>query len=817
MASLFRSKKEKEENRELQPNLVGQESGAENKGAQLPLLPGIKIPEKLPLLPLRDQVLYPGTVVPIFIDDLKLLNVISGYQMNQGLIATILLKPDVVKITKESFYSVGSASLVNRLMPVSQSGVMAVLQGAIKIGVSEILEENGIFWVVPQVQTEEEIKNEETVALMKTTLTLGQKVITNTPYLPKELLMVLEEIKEPLKLVYNIASVLRMDLKDKQSLLEMPSAFEKLKRLSAFLSKDVQMMELGGKITQGAQDEMAKFSREVYLREQLKKIKKELGEKNDGEQEAQEYRKKMKESGLPEEAQKEVQKELEHLEKTPSWSPDSQVVRSYLDWIFNLPWNNETKDDLDLAKAKETLNKDHYGLLDIKERILEYLAVRKLKADAKGSILCFVGPPGVGKTSLGQSIALALGRKFVRMSLGGVHDEAEIRGHRRTYIGAMPGRIIQSIKRAQSKNPVMMLDEIDKVGADFRGDVSSALLEVLDPEQNKNFRDHYLDVDFDLSKVFFITTANVLDTIQPALRDRMEIIKLAGYTLEEKMEIAKRHLLSKVMSENGLTQDLVEFEKGALAKIISNYTWEAGIRNLERQLSKISRKIAHKMALRKTGKVTIRERDLEKYLGPKKVFLETKRDVWGPGVVTGLAWTAAGGTIQFVEATSMPGKKGFALTGQMGEVMKESAQTALSLVRTRAESLKIDKNFFEKADIHIHVPEGAVPKDGPSAGVAMVCVLVSLLTKKAARQDVAMTGEVTLSGLVLPIGGLKEKILAAKRAGIKTIIIPKKNEGDLKEIDKPLKKGLRFVLVESIDQALKEAIPLVAESHPKPR
>lgn len=804
MSPLFHPKKDNQEKPvATTPSTDNQALPIVNQPA---LLPGIKIPDRLPIIPLRDQVLYPGTMAPIFVDDPKLINLASAYQTTQGLVATILVKSQTKEITKESFYQYGSAAAVHQLLPVTQTGMMVVLRATTKIMITEILEEGSIFWAVVQVLPEAEETSEGVLALMKSSVSFSQRIIAATPYLPKELQATFEEIKEPLRLVYNIASVVKLELNDKQSLLELPTALEKLKKLSALLSKEVQMLDLGGKITKEVQDEFAKFSREAYLREQLKKIKKELGEKSETEQEAEEYQKKLKETVLPEDAQKEVAREIERLEKTSSWSPDAQVIRTYLDWVFSLPWNNETKDDLDLQKAKSVLDKDHHGLEDIKERILEYLSVRKLKKDSKGPILCFVGPPGTGKTSLGQTIAQVLGRKFTRMSLGGVHDEAEIRGHRRTYIGALPGRIMQAVKRAGSNNPVVMLDEIDKVGADFRGDVSSALLEVLDPEQNKNFRDHYLDLDFDLSKVFFITTANVLDTIQPALRDRMEIIRLSGYTLEEKQEIAKRHLIPKVLAENGLSSKLVEFHDKALAKIISDYTLEAGVRNLERQIAKIARKIAHRIAMRKSPKIIVRERDLEKFLGSQKVFLESKRTVWGTGIATGLAWTASGGTIQFIEATSMPGKKGFTLTGQMGEVMKESAQAALSLVRTRCESLGIDKNFFEKADIHIHVPEGAVQKDGPSAGVAMACALVSLLTQKPVRQDTAMTGEITLSGLVLPIGGLKEKILGARRAGIKTIIIPKKNEGDLKEIEGVYKKGLKFVLVDKVEEVLREAI-----------
>jgi ATP-dependent Lon protease len=503
---------------------------------------------------------------------------------------------------------------------------------------------------------------------------------------------------------------------------------------------------------------------------------------------------------------KEAERELGRLEKLPTASPEYNVIRTYLDWIMDLPWNKGTEDNLDLARAQKILDEDHYDLGKIKERIIEYLAVRKLKKDTKGPILCFVGPPGVGKTSLGQSIARALGRKFIRMSVGGMRDEAEIRGHRRTYVGALPGRIIQSIRRAGSNNPLFMIDEIDKVGMDFRGDPSSALLEVLDPEQNFSFRDHYMDLPFDLSKVMFITTANVIQTIHPALRDRMEVITLAGYTEEEKLGIALNYLVPRQLNENGLTTDNIEFEKDAILRIISSYTREAGVRNLEREIATVCRKVAKEVAAGNLQKVTVKAADLHNYLGPEKVYPEVAKRTAVPGVATGIAWTETGGDILFIESTQMPGNKGFTLTGQLGDVMQESAKAALSYVRSRTKELGIAEDFFEKHDIHLHVPAGAIPKDGPSAGVTMISSLVSLLTGRPVSNEVAMTGEITLTGLVLPIGGIKEKMLAARRAGIKTVILPKRNEADLEEIPEELKKDMKFVFVENVDEVLKAAL-----------
>jgi ATP-dependent Lon protease len=551
---------------------------------------------------------------------------------------------------------------------------------------------------------------------------------------------------------------------------------------------------------------MTKGQREFVLREQLKAIKQELGEEEEVQVEIKEFREKMGAANLPDYVLKEAERELNRLEKVPTASPEYGVIRSYLEWLIELPWNRQTQDNMDLDRAKLVLDEDHYDLKDVKERILEYLAVRKLREEMKGPILCFVGPPGVGKTSLGQSIAKALERKFIRLSLGGMRDEAEIRGHRRTYIGALPGSIIQSIRRAESRNPVFMLDEIDKVGTDFRGDPSSALLEVLDPEQNTTFRDNYLDLPFDLSKVFFITTANVLETIHPALRDRMEILVLPGYTEHEKIAIAQKYLIPKQMKEHGLEKGDVTFAEGGIKKLVSSYTREAGVRNLERQIARVCRKVAYKKGQGQKPGDTVTPETLREYLGPERYFPEVAMRTSRPGVATGLAWTEAGGDILFVEATKMPGKKGLALTGQLGEVMQESAKAALSYVRTKADALKIERDFFEKYDLHVHVPAGAIPKDGPSAGVTIACALASELTGHPVRNDVAMTGEITLSGLVLPVGGIKEKILAAKAAGIKKVILPARNRGDVEEIGEELKEGLEFAFVESADEVFQLAL-----------
>ena len=766
------------------------------------------IPDTLPIIPAKDTVLYPYTVIPLFITEEKSIKAVEQAMGAQRIIGVITIKPDNEgDVGPENLYSIGSAAVIHKMLRMPERGMALIVQGLAKIEIKGYISEEPFLNASIEVIIDESVKSTRVEALMRTAIAQTQKMISLAPYLPEEFQVTAINLDDPVKLVYLIATIVRMPLHERQELLELDSVEEKLNRIVAVLTREVELLVLGGKIQSQVQSEMSKAQREYYLREQLKAIKQELGETDERVQETNEIRGRLGEAKLPEEVMKEAERELSRLDKLPSASPEYNVIRTYLDWIMDLPWNKGTEDNLDLERAEKVLNDDHYDLEKVKERIIEYLAVRKLKKDTKGPILCFVGPPGVGKTSLGQSIARALGRQFIRMSVGGMHDEAEIRGHRRTYVGALPGRIIQSIRRAGSNNPLFMIDEIDKVGSDYRGDPSSALLEVLDPEQNFSFRDHYMDLPFDLSKVMFITTANVIQTIHPALKDRMEVLTLAGYTEEEKLGIALNYLVPRQLNENGLTRDNIEFEKEALLKIISGYTREAGVRNLEREIATVCRKIAKKVAGGKeTAKATIKSEDLHSYLGPEKAYAEVAKRTSIPGVATGLAWTETGGDILFIESTRMPGEKGFTLTGQLGDVMQESAKAALSYVRSRAKELGIEENFFDKNDIHLHVPAGAIPKDGPSAGVTMISSLVSLLTGRPVSNEVAMTGEITLTGLVLPIGGIKEKMLAARRAGIKTVILPKRNEPDLEDIPEELRKDLKFVFVENVDEVLKAAL-----------
>ncbi|HOK29609.1 MAG TPA: endopeptidase La, partial [bacterium] len=613
-------------------------------------------------------------------------------------------------------------------------------------------------------------------------------------------------IQEPNRLADFIAANLNISIAQKQEILETIDVKERLQKVTYFLNSEVQILEVGKQIQSEIKTEMDKRQREYILREQLKAIQKELGEVDEQTKEINELREKIEQAGMPEEVRREAERELDRLSQMMPGAAEYTVSRTYLDWLINLPWSKSTEDTLDIERAKEILDEDHYDLEKVKNRILEFLAVRKLKNDTHGPILCFVGPPGVGKTSLGMSIARAMGREFVRISLGGVRDEAEIRGHRRTYVGALPGRIIQAIRKAGTNNPVFMLDEIDKLGLDFRGDPAAALLEVLDPQQNSKFVDHYLDVPFDLSKVFFITTANMLDTIPPALLDRMEVITLPGYTEYEKLEIAKRYLIPRQISENGLKPDMVTFDEEAIKKIIREYTREAGVRNLEREIGSVLRKIAQKVAQGETGPFNITVNDIEKYLGiPRYHFgLAGERDE--VGVATGLAWTEAGGDILFIEAALVPGKGGLILTGKLGEVMQESARAALTYVRSKSEEWGIESNFFEKWDIHIHVPAGAIPKDGPSAGVTMATALASAIRKIPVRKDIGMTGEITIRGKVLPVGGIREKVLAAHRAGLKTVMLPKDNERDLEEVPQIVKEDIDFIFIEHADEAINMAL-----------
>jgi len=626
--------------------------------------------------------------------------------------------------------------------------------------------------------------------------------------------VVVMNIKDPGKVTDLIASNLNISLEEKQDLLSTLDVRGRLEKLSTILNREIELLELGHKIQSQVQSELSKNQKEFYLRQQLKAIQKELGEGDGKTAEMEELRKRIETAQMPPDALKAAEHELERLRIIPPESAEHTVVRTYLEWLVAIPWAVSTEDNLDLHHARQVLDEDHFDLEKIKERILEYLAVRQLRKDPKSPILCFVGPPGVGKTSLGKSIARAMGRKFVRLSLGGIRDEAEIRGHRRTYIGALPGRIIQNVRNAGSNNPLFMLDEIDKLGMDFRGDPASALLEVLDPEQNNTFQDHYLDVPFDLSRVMFVTTANLLDPIPPPLRDRMEVIELAGYTEEEKLEIARRHLIPKQLTENGLTPERLRFEPEALVRIIRAYTREAGLRNLEREIGRVCRKIARAITEGRTEPVVCTVDKVAEFLGPERFFSEIAERTEEPGVAVGLAWTPNGGDILFIEATRMAGKKTLTLTGHLGDVMKESAQAALSYIRSRAERLGIAPDFYETSDIHIHVPAGAVPKDGPSAGVTITTALASLLTGRHVRSNVAMTGEITLRGRVLPVGGIKEKVLAARRAGIETLLLPRRNAKDLDDVPEEVRRALRFIFVESMDELLEQALePTTAQRH----
>ncbi len=771
------------------------------------------VPEELPILPLRGTVLYPDLILPIMVGRKKSVKLIDDAMDSDRIIGVITQKRSEIEDPKETdLYSVGVAALILRMIRELDGSQRVIVQGVSRMKVREYIQREPYYKARSEVIDEGLVQGVEIDALMMNLKNLFSRAVELAPYLTSELGTMVSNIKSPSILADLIASNLNISTTEKQGILETFDVRERLTKVHLFLNKEVQVLELGNKIQSQVKEDMDRTQREYYLREQLKAIKKELGELDEHSTEIKELREKIKKAKMPPEALTAAEKELDRLAKIPPASAEYTVARTYLDWLAELPWSETTEDNLDIDNAQKILDEDHYDLEKVKKRILEYLAVRKLKADMKGPILCFVGPPGVGKTSLGKSIARTMGRKFIRISLGGVRDEAEIRGHRRTYVGALPGRIIQGVKKAGSNNPVFMLDEVDKIGMDFRGDPSSALLEVLDPEQNFSFSDHYIDVPFDLQKVMFITTANVLDTIPPALRDRMETLELPGYSEDQKMMIAKQFLIRKQISEHGLSSEYIEFQDAALQTIISSYTREAGVRNLEREIATICRGVAKDVARGIKEKVVISPENLHKFLGPVKFFLEVAERTSEPGVATGLAWTPTGGDIIFVEATKMRGEKGLTLTGQLGDVMKESAQAALAYVRSKAKELGIEEDFFGKNDIHIHVPAGAIPKDGPSAGITMFIALTSLLTNKPVRSDVAMTGEITLRGLVLPVGGIKEKVLAGMRAGIRTIILPKKNEKDLEEIPEHIRKQMNFKFIQRMDEAIELAL-----KHTEPR
>jgi ATP-dependent Lon protease len=766
------------------------------------------LPASLPILPLFDATLFPKMVLPLVVmekDSLKLVDEAMAKDRIIGLVVS--KKQENVRTTPDSDLSrVGCSALILKMAKSEDDKAQMLVQGLSRFKIKKFVE--GKAYLQAKVEHFEDIEqqNDQTEALMANIVRQFVRIVELSPGLPREITQMAGSIKEPGTLADMIASTINSSPEEKQKVLETQDAATRLKLVTKLVNHQLSILELGNKIQSQVKGDMDKRQREYYLRQQLKAIKEELGETDEGSVEVEEYRTKIHERGLPEEAVKEAERELDRLSKMHPSSAEYTVASTYLDWLTELPWNETTEDNLDIKKARKVLDDDHYGLEKPKRRIIEYLAVRKLKPDSKGPILCLAGPPGTGKTSLGASIARALGRKFHRISLGGVRDEAEIRGHRRTYVGALPGRIIQGLRRAGSSNPVFMMDEIDKVGSDFRGDPSSALLEVLDPEQNYTFSDHYLDVPFDLSKVMFICTANILDTIPSALRDRMEVIQLLGYTEDEKVKIAQRYLVPRQRKENGITARQISFTVGAVRRIISGYTREAGLRNLEREIATICRGVATKIAEETIKKAAIKTEDVAEYLGPIRFSSEAKTRMTTPGVAMGLAWTPVGGDLLFIEATSMKGSKGLTLTGQLGDVMKESASAALSFIRSHAKQLDIDEDFFTKHDIHIHVPAGAIPKDGPSAGVTMLTALVSLLTNKKIRKDLAMTGEITLRGQVLPVGGIKEKMLAAHRAGIKMIIMPKQNEKDLADIPEKVRKDMDFHFVDKMIDVIKLAL-----------
>ncbi len=766
------------------------------------------IPEILPILPLFDAALFPKMVLPLVVmegQSVKLIDEAMGKDRIIGLIVS--KKPAPEKgFSPEELFSVGTSALILKMAKTEDNKAQLLVQGIERFRVKEFVDGKPYLQARVAAMQEHYTHDKETEALVSNIINVFTKIVELSPGLPGEIAGMAKSIKEPGILADMIASTINSSTEDKQRVLETEDVKLRLKEITRLVNYQLEILELGNKIQTQVKGDMDKRQREYFLRQQLKAIKEELGETDEATVEIEDYKAKIEAKNLPDEAKKEADRELDRLSRMHPSSAEYTVASTYLDWITALPWNETTRDNLDIRKARKILDDDHYGLEKAKRRIIEYLAVRKLKPDSKGPILCFAGPPGTGKTSLGNSIARALGRKFVRLSLGGVRDEAEIRGHRRTYVGALPGRIIQGLRRAESNNPVFMLDEIDKVGSDFRGDPSSALLEVLDPEQNHSFQDHYLDVSFDLSKVMFITTANILDTIPPALRDRMEVLQLLGYTEDEKLKIANRFLIPRQRAAHGIAPDQIKITAGAVRHIITGYTREAGLRNLEREIATICRGVAAKVAEGENASVMIKVGNVAKYLGPVRLMPETKARATTPGVVMGLAWTPTGGDILFVEATSMKGKQNLTLTGQLGDVMKESATAALSFIRANSAAIGIDEEFFGSHDVHIHVPAGAIPKDGPSAGVTMLTALVSLMTHRPVKKDLAMTGEITLRGQVLPVGGIKEKVLAAHRAGITQLILPKWNVKDLEDIPKKVQKEITFHFVEKMLDVVKLAL-----------
>ena len=778
-----------------------------NEHGKGPELSKMVIPEELIVVPMRDMVVFPFMMLPIFFTRDEVIKALKEAMLGNHIV--VLMAQKDIKLENPStkdLYSVGTAVNIKQLVNLPEGGIKVVAEGVVRIKIIEYTQTEAPFKAKVEVIKEFQEKNlimdalvQSVNALFKLSLSLGRP-------LSEDVMSMIERIDNPARLADLIAVYLPLNIEEEQEILETLDPLERLKKAFLHLNNEVKNLQVKSSIHEGVAQELGKGQKEYLLRQQMKAIQKELGEEDSQTAEISELRKKMDEAEMPDAVFEVAKKELDRLEKMNPASAEYSVARTYIDYLVTMPWNKATVDNMDINRAEEILNEDHYDLTKIKERILEYLAVRKLKERMKGPILCFVGPPGTGKTSLGKSIARALGREFVRISLGGMRDEAEIRGHRRTYVGALPGRIIQEIRRCGYNNPVFMLDEVDKLGQDFRGDPASALLEVLDPEQNFSFADHYMDVPFDLTSVMFITTANIIDPIPPALKDRMETITLSGYTEEEKEKIAFQYLIPKQKEENGLGDHPLEFTEKAICKVISEYTREAGLRNMEREIASICRKVAREKTQDKNERVQIDEKDVEELLGPRKFFYEVAEEEDRVGVATGLAWTISGGDIIFVEALKMKGKKELILTGSLGDVMRESAQAALSYVRSNAKNFNIPEDFYDSLDIHVHVPLGAIPKDGPSAGITITTAIVSLLTGRPARRDVAMTGEIVLSGKVRPIGGVKEKVLAARRAGVKTIILPEKNKVDLDDVPDNVRKELTFIFVETIEEVMDKAL-----------
>ncbi|MGD2185501.1 MAG: endopeptidase La [Desulfobacterales bacterium] len=768
-----------------------------------------EIPTSLPLLPVRDIVIFCDMVLPLFVGREKSIRAVEEGVAKDGFLMLATQKdPSIENPGTDDIYTIGTVGRVLRMLKLPDGSVKALVQGSAKARITNYLRKRSSYRVKIELMDEQPVKEMslEIEALMRTVGENSERFLSLRGEMTGDISSILQSIEEPGKLADLVASNLKLKIQESQTLLELSDPVERLKKVNDLLTRELELSTVQAKIESDVKDEISKSQRDYFLREQVRAIYKELGEQDDRALEVEDYRKKIKRAKMPKDAGEEAIKQLKRFEQMHPDSSEATVSRTYLDWLVSVPWSKPSKESFDIQRAKIILDKDHYGLKNVKDRILEYLGVRKLNPKMKGPILCFVGPPGVGKTSLGQSIARAMKRKFVRISLGGIRDEAEIRGHRRTYIGAMPGRILQGLKQCGSNNPVFMMDEIDKLGADFRGDPSSALLEALDPEQNFAFSDHFLNLPFDLSKVVFILTANLTDTIPTALLDRMEIITLSGYTEEEKMMISQNYLIPRQIKENGLKTRSVSISSGALQQLISEYTSEAGVRNLEREIGAICRKVARKIAEGEKEPFAVTRNNLPKYLGVPKYGPEMDQEESQVGLATGLAWTHVGGEVLYVEASLIGGKGDLIVTGQLGDVMQESARAAVSYARANLASLGLGEKKFENLDIHIHVPAGAIPKDGPSAGIAMATALISALTNKSVRNDVAMTGEITLRGRVLPIGGLKEKALGAMRAGIQTIIIPEKNRKDLAEIPRHLRRKIKFVPVKHMDEVLAQAI-----------